>query len=306
MNSGLGDHWSQRLDMIRSLPLVTAAIAAISLPAYAADYWEDSKPGYAWDETYEDDLDVEIGLRYWYSMGAHNMTVMGGNYSQSDSSHILEGNLRVDDHASNFYGKVLLGYSAVITGTYTTPAGGPIATQSGRLAYVGGDIGVVPSIGDSFGVGGFAGYMFWNDSPDMGRVNYAGGSLPNDLNYHVVRLGVAAKAEVGPVELWAEAAAVPYANLSGTYGALSPPLLPGETQTSAGTISSPWLYGAMGEVMARFHPTEHWTIGVGGRAWYLTGQADVRFTSTLGNWVTKTTNFSTLRYGLLGEVTYKF
>lgn len=295
--------------MIRTLPLIAVALAttAFTVPVFAVDYG-DFKPGYGWDDSFEDQLQIELGIRYWYSMGAHNMSVMGGTYTESDTGHILELNGRVDDHGSDFYGRAFVGYSAVIMSTYTTPSGGPTTSASGRVAYVGGDIGAMPisNADDTMQAGAFAGYMFWNDSPDMGRVNYNTGSQPNDLNYNVVRLGVAAKAELGPVDLWAEAAAVPYANLNGTYGALAPALLPGETQTSAGSISSGWLYGAMGEVMARFHPAENWTIGVGGRAWYLTGQADVSFTSTLGNWVAKTTSFSTMRYGLLAEVGYRF
>ena len=294
--------------MIRSLPFVALLLGTVWVPAQAADYFNGFKPGYAWDDTsFEDQIDIEIGLRYWYSMGAHNMSVMGGTYTQSDTSHILEGMLRIDDHGSDFYAKAIVGYSAVINSTYTTPAGGPFTSQSGKVGYIGGDIGAMPMTdeNDKMQFGGFAGYMYWNDSPDMGRVNYAGGSLPNDVYYNMVRLGVAAKADLGPVDLWAEVAAVPYAGVAGTYGALSPPLFPGEIQTSAGTISG-WLYGAQGELMARFHPTERWTIGLGGRAWYLTGQADVRFTSSLGSWVTKTTNYSTFRYGLLGEVSYRF
>ena len=57
------------------------------------------------------------------------------------------------------------------------------------------------------------------------------------------------------------------------------------------------------------HPTENWTVGVGGRAWYLSGNADVRFSTDAGggtNWITKTTDFSTLRYGLMAEATYRF
>ena len=44
----------------------------------------------------------------------------------------------------------------------------------------------------------------------------------------------------------------------------------------------------------------------GGRAWYLTGQADFTYSSTANNWITKTQQYSTFRYGLLGEVSYKF
>lgn len=290
--------------MSRLLPLLAIALAGTTVPVAAADYLDDFRGGYEWDAP-EDELDFEVGLRYWYSMGAHRMSVLGGNYTSDDTSHILEGHLRIDDHGTDFYAKGFAGWAAVINTTYSGPTVPPTASQSGQIYYAGGDIGWMPLSGDNFGLGAFAGYQYWNDSPDMGRVNYQSGSQPNDLRYQMVRLGVAAKADFGMFDLAAEVAAIPYANLGGTYGALSPPLFPGEVLTSPGTVSG-WLYGATGEVMARFHPTENWTIGAGARAWYLTGQADVRFSTSFGNWVTKTTQFSTLRYGLLGEITYRF
>ena len=296
--------------MIRFLPLIgLAATALVSAPAAAADYnWADDCCGDfrgAYPEQFEDELDIELGVRYWYSMGAHRMTVGGGNYTSDDTSHILEGHLRIDDNTTDFYVKGNIGYSAVINTTYSGPMTPATASQSGRIFYGGGDVGWLGVGSEAFRAGAFAGYQYWEDSPDMGRVNYSTGSQPNSLIYNVIRLGVAAKADFDMFDISAEVAAIPYANLTGTYGALNPPLNPGETLTSTGSISG-WLYGAGGEVMARFHPTENWTIGLGGRAWYLTGQADVRFTTDQGNWVTKTTNYSTMRYGLLGEVSYSF
>jgi hypothetical protein len=129
----------------------------------------------------------------------------------------------------------------------------------------------------------------------------------------MIRLGLAGRAQLGDMfDVTAEAAVIPYALLGGTYGALTVPAGPGQVQGSPGTVSG-WLYGAAGEVMARFHPAENWTIGIGGRAWYLQGQAEVAFDTrdpvtpaNTTHWVTKSTQFSTLRFGLLGEITYRF
>lgn len=307
--------------MSRAEVLSAAMVLLLAGPAMAADWADDDwgvpvlrgpvanepRDWAGWGDE-ADPLTFEFGVRYWYSWGAHRMTVLGGNYSADDNSHILEGHLRIDDDSSDVYVKGIAGYSAVINANYSTPTVVAGNSQSGRILYAGADIGYVPLGEGGTSFGGFAGYQFWNDSPDMGRVNFIGGSQQNDINYHMIRLGLAGRLDLGGIaDISAEVAAIPYAPVWGTYGAFDGSAAPG-TQSSAGTLDG-WLYGAAGEVMARFHPHENWTIGVGGRAWYLTGQADVRFsTNDAGgtNWTTKTTQFSTFRYGLLGEVTYRF
>lgn len=303
------------------LPLV-AVVAVSASPGLAADWFNDFRPAYEddWALPADDPISIELGARYWYSWGSHRMEVGGDSYATDDTSHILEAHLRVDDASSDFYAKGLAGYSAVINSDYSTPTtGGTWNSQSGTIHYLGGDIGWMPVGNDEVKFGGFLGYQYWNDSPDMGRENFleasgAGNSLPNNLEYHMLRVGLAGRAELGDrFDLTAEVAAVPYTILNGTYGALAAPgIPPGYVPGSPGNVSG-WLYGAGGEVMARFHPTENWTIGLGGRAWYLTGQADVTFDtrdpanpSDGVHWITKTENFSTLRYGLLGEITYRF
>ena len=153
----------------------------------------------------------------------------------------------------------------------------------------------------------------------MGRENFVtssggGDSDPNKIEYHMLRLGFTSKARLGDhFELEAEVAAVPYSMVQGTYGAyVLPAGVAHDSLGSAGALSG-WLYGASAEVMARFRPDKNWSIGIGGRAWYLTGQADFTFNNRDSgtpadsvNYITKTQQFSTFRYGLLGEVSYKF
>ncbi len=309
--------------MSRLLSSIGALLAiGVAVPAVAADWSDGFRPGYSddWPVDYDDPIEFELGTRYWYSLGAHRMTVMGGDYATDDVSHILEGHLRIDDKSSDFYAKSLIGYSAVINSNYSTPTtGGTLESQSGTIYYAGADIGYTPVGTADFKFGGFLGYQYWNDSPDMGRENYvnsAGGgdSWPNNLEYQMIRLGLAGRAELGDsFDITAEAAVIPYAKLDGTYGALAVPAVPGGFEPGSSGHVSGWLYGAAGEVMARFHPTDNWTIGLGGRAWYLTGQADVTFdTREIGSpgnqvhWITKTTDFSNFRYGLLGEISYRF
>lgn len=299
-----------------SAGLMLVALAAV--PAAAADWQEDFRGSYVddWALPADDPISIEMGARYWYSFGSHRMEVVGDSYASDDVSHIVEAHLRIDDHSSGFYTKGIAGYSAVINNSYSTPTSAG-TSQSGAIYYLGGDLGYTPFGTEDFKFGGFVGYQYWNDSPDMGRESFmtsggGGDSRPNNLEYQMWRLGLVGRAELGDMfDITAEVAAIPYAPVGGTYGALDA-TVPGDVQGSAGAVSG-WLYGGAAEVMARFHPAENWTIGLGGRAWYLTGQADVTFDTrdplapaTATHWITKTTNFSTLRYGLLAELTYKF
>jgi hypothetical protein len=241
-------------------------------------------------------------------MGAHDMQVIGDTYSSRDTSHIVEAVARVDEPATGWYGKAIGGYAAVISNDFTTPSGSD-HLNSGEIRYFGGDVGWRALGNESLSSGGFLGYQYWNDSPDMGRENFTGGlqSVPNKIEYHMLRLGLTTKAAFGEhFELEGEIAAIPYAMIQGQYGAFVHPAYGGgATPASPGNLSG-WLYGASAEVMARFRPDKNWSIGVGGRAWYLTGEADFRFSSTADSFITKTQQFSTFRYGLLGEVSYKF
>ncbi|RYE82754.1 MAG: hypothetical protein EOP19_15455 [Hyphomicrobiales bacterium] len=291
----------------------------LASPVVAADWqWqqEDFRDSYPEDWKLEEDnpIAVELGVRYWYSMGQHDMSVAGGNYSSRDTSHIVEGVLRVDEPATGWYGKGFGGYSAVISNDFSTPAGSG-HLDSGEVRYYGADIGWRALGNETLSGGGFAGYQYWNDSPDMGRQNFTGptggDSKPNKIEYHMLRLGLTTKANLGDMfDIEAEVAAVPYAMVQGQYGAfVHPAYVPPGGPGSPGTLSG-WLYGASAEVMARFRPDKNWSIGLGGRAWYLTGQADFTFSENSGgtqtNYITKTQQYSTFRYGLLGEVSYRF
>ncbi len=313
------------------LAALTASLALCALPqaAVSADFpegnWPDGMRGsYTWtDAAPESVLGFEVGLRYFYSVGQHRMTLSGGDdYAEDDKSHILEAHVRVDDRSTDTYFKARAGYSLVVNSDYATPAtgGATVSATGGHIAYAGADIGYLP-----FGVpearfGGVAGYAYMNEAPFMGRISYAtaggGDSDVNNLNIHALKLGLAGRSQLGPFTVDAEAAAIPYAWLTGTYGSFSVANFnDGGTiyqQGSAGSIDGS-LYGASGEVMLGFQPTENLSINFGGRASYLTGTANVNFTAReVGNttnaqdYIVGTTNLSFLRYGLLAGVSGKF
>jgi len=310
--------------LVSSLALSCAALF-VAAPALAADY-PDLRGAYSngWDGEQTDGLEpiaFEAGIRYWYSKGGQDLSVAGGNYSARDTNQILEGHIRIDDKSTSTYLKGMAGYGALLDGTYDAPGqGSGLVMHGGKLAYAVADLGYTPWGSDSVRFGAFAGYQYWNDSPDMGRINFVsptgGNSELNDFGIHALRLGITAHADLtDQIDLNVEAAIIPYAYVEGTYGAFyqTPFSYRGVNyqQGSAGKITGN-LFGATAEAMVGFKPTDNITMRVGGRAWYVEGKPRMEYSSTeIGNqsnevhWVQEAL-FSSFRYGALAELTYKF
>ncbi len=302
-----------------------------SSPAFSAEIlsndFTDLRGSYPveWDMSDNGDpLDFEFGVRYFYSIGSSAMTVNGGDYSSSDKSHIVELHGRIDDNSTSTYLKAWGGYSAVIEGTYSTPAtGGGVTMNGGKVAYVGADFGYMPFGNGDFQLGGFVGYQYYSDNPDMGRQNYvtvsgASESEVNNSEIHELRLGGVINADLGDkLDINIEGALIPYAAISGTYGAFSLPNFvdSGITyeQGSAGILSGS-LYGASAEAMLGLHATDNLTIRVGARAHYLTGNSatmeyiarEVGNPSNEQRYISNISGLELFRYGGLVEITGRF
>ena len=229
--------------------LVTAGTAA------AADYPDpfgsgtDLRSGFgdsADNSDTNDPIKMELGLRYWYSWGAQSFSVNSGltgdhgTMNESDQSQMVEGHFRVDDNSTKTYVKGIGGMSFKIGGTSTDSAGG-IAVSDGHIGYAGADIGY-SWLGDgkNTSFGPFAGYMYWNDSPNTyhdnyttaasasdisfnpvnGQTSFGGDSKPNNIELNMLRLGFSGKAQLGQYfDISGEVAAVPYAKVAGILGA---------------------------------------------------------------------------------------
>jgi hypothetical protein len=305
--------------MTRSLSGALAIVALFGVvPATAADYNEFAplRPAYPNDwETGEDNpLRFEAGLRYWYSLGEQSIDVGPETYSAEDTSHILEGHFRIDDDFTSTFLKGQAGYAIATTGEYNSTAlTGSEDFEGGQIGYAGADFGWTPLGNETVKLGALIGYQFLRESPDRDRLDVA--SI-DGLNIHALRLGVTARAEISPMfDIEAEAAVIPYAYASGSTAEY-----PFDTQTMQGievnrtqTDLTGALYGASGQVMFGFRPTENIAIRVGGRAWMLTGES-----STQQRWWEAATpesylyenealeGLSLLRYGALAELTGRF
>ncbi len=337
---------------------VGLATLMLAAPTLGADYQagnfdsgEGLRSGFAsdWDNTDTGSpLSFELGVRYWYSWGAQSFSVGPYSLTESDQSHSVEGHFRIDDASTKTYVKGLAGLSFKIDGT----GGGNSAltgtdVTDGHIFHAGGDIGY-SWLGDAksnASFGPMVGYMHWNDSPNIGRQNFTVGSAPSDFTYdsaadpgeriigpedskeddveiNALRLGFSGKVNLGTsFDVSGELAAVPYAKIHGTLGAFGVTVADdgsvSRIQSSAADIDG-WGYGAMGEVMVGFHPTQNLVLRLGGRAWYLQGRSDTTFNTiavtdtdpvtVIGSqrYISTANPWSLFRYGLLTELTYSF
>ncbi|AEQ50918.1 hypothetical protein [Pelagibacterium halotolerans] len=301
--------------------------AAAGGQAIAADWGVQPdpvfKPAYPVDMMpYEDSLDFEAGIRYFYGMGGQRTNIVGNQYSVDDASHFIELHGRIDDHSTDTFLTANLGYAAVIDGNFETPwSGGSVSTDSGEIAYAGADFGYTPFKNEGMGLGAFVGYQYLNESPDMGRASFltAGGggdSTANQLEVHALRLGVAGRAEFNDAfDVTVNAAAIPYASLTGTYGAFNglDVIDPGApyVRGNAATISG-HLYGGALDAMVGFKPTENLAIRAGARGYYLTGPTEIYYearnsgdpSDVQGFWASGTTEL--FRWGPVIELTGTF
>ena len=351
--------------MLRSSTSLLAMLLAMTAPALAADWGqEDYAPAFRDAYSIEpkdwtalgdgaDPLTFEWGLRYWYSMGSQTVSNYAGDFDATDTSHSLEGHLRINDAFTNTYAKGVAGYAFSMSGDYDDPFGSG-SILDGQLGYAGADLGYNLLSGQGAGFGPFAGYLYWNNSPRTTRGNFTTAnssadigfdsgtgetfvpidSVDNRIDVHALRLGVQGKADFGMFDITAEAAVVPYAKVGGIIGADSVATtyhLSGNIASikSSETTFDGWGYGAMGEAFVGFHPTENLSVRLGGRAWYLQGTADATYSvATIGeptdsdpvnppnydtapsfsetHYIETANPFSMLRYGLLGEITYRF
>ncbi len=318
--------------MSREFLTTALAVSLLTSPAFGADIFgaqDDSsflRDSYSsdWDMSDNGDpLDFEIGIRYFYSIGSSKLTVNGGDYSSEDKSSIVELHARIDDNSTDTYLKANVGYAALIEGTYETPEFlGAQDMGVGSIGYVGADFGYMPLGNNDIRFGGFVGYKYSADNPSMGRSSFitnsgGGDSKENMVETNALRLGAVARAELGDkVDINIEAAVIPYAHLSGTYGAFSvPDFVSGGTnftQGSEGSLSGN-LYGAEAEVLLGFHATDDITLRVGGRISYLTGDASMSYTAreignpiNAQNYIAPVSGLEFLRYGALVELTGRF
>lgn len=305
--------------MLRPLhSIVALAALCAAAPVLAADanlMFPDMRPAYpnSWEESPENPLRFEAGLRYWYALGEQNAQLGGENFNTKDRSHILEAHFRIDDASTDSFLKGQAGYAVAIDGEHLTNVGVPTNFTGGQVGYAGADFGWTPFGNETVRFGFITGYQFMRESPDRARFDV---QSIDGLNIHALRLGVSGRAEINDMfDIEAEIAAVPYAFASGSTAEIpsANTVVQGITVNRSNFTATGALYGATGQLMVGVHPTENLTFRFGGRASVLTGPSSMRFKQ----WNAATPNsyiysdallngFSLVRYGVVAEVTGRF
>ncbi|MFD1252686.1 MULTISPECIES: hypothetical protein [Devosia] len=346
--------------MMRSVSTTLLVLLTTTAPAWAADYLTpgpDLRPSYPtqWEMGEDSGLHIEAGVRYWYSFGAQKHQI--GPYTQTmdTKTHAGEVFVRVDDRPTRSYLEASGAYGVAHEGTYTTNGGPAVNLPAARLGYGAADFGWLPFGTDQASFGFVTGYHYTYDSPDTGRANYTtaksssdiawsnatglwsvgADSKTNDFHVHGLKLGVAGRIDMGMFDITGEAAATPYAWVSGTAGSAqvgpNGPFAGGpfgatSLQASPAAING-FGYGASGKLMFGLKPTENLAVRFGGRASYLQGAYDVTWdqatithptanpsappafsapTLAKQGIISNNNPFSMLRYGLLVEVSGRF
>jgi hypothetical protein len=274
----------------------TASVFSADYPILRPSY----EPG--WEVNSEESLRFEAGLRYWYAWSKHEHELPGRSESIDSTSHIGEAFARVEDDYTRSYVEAYGGYGIAHDGTYNINGGSNLDLPAVRLGYVGADFAWLAFGNEAGGVGPVVGYQYTNDSPDTGRRDFTTAqtssditwsdstglwsvgedSEVNNLDIHGLKLGVAGKFDAGMFDITGELTSTPYAWVNGTYGAYGVDTFTNGTQTfqqASATSINGFGYGVGGKAMIGFHPTENFTVRVGGRASYLQGAYDTTFDS---------------------------
>lgn len=302
--------------LFSALAMAAPFVATSALAADSYQNFGPLRPTYptSWENAEANPLRFEAGLRYWYALGEQTIETGGQTYSADDRSHILEGHFRIDDDYTSSFVKGQAGYAIATDGEYTSSAlSGESEFSGGQIGYAGADFGWTPLGNDNIRVGGLVGYQFLRESPDRNRLDVA---HIDGLNIHAMRLGVTAHADLNDwVDFDLEGVIIPYAYASGSTAEVPSDdrIVQGVTVNRSRTDLSGALYGASGQAMLGFHPTENLTLRIGGRAWLLTGSTS----ATTRQWEASTPDtylydsdevgdLTLIRYGALAELTGRF
>ncbi|WDR02807.1 hypothetical protein PSQ19_00785 [Devosia algicola] len=330
---------------MRSIKIAVVAALVVGTPALAADFPEapDLRPAFGemFSDSGQGPVRFEFGTRYWYSWGKQEagFTAPGigdVNLAVDDRTHIGELHGKITDLSTQTYVNAIAGLGFSTSGTYNiAPASSGNIGPNSSIGYAGADFGWLPfgNMDGGVAIGGLVGYQYWKDAPDIGQGTYAAsfdaggnpasyGTAKDDFDIHALRLGVKMQADLSDqFDVQAEVAAVPYAWVTGSLGGsgsspfMFPALGGAKVYERAPTTLSGHGYGAMGELMFGFHPTENLTLRLGGRAWYVQGDLEANFKSNtvVGPAVIQNadmnlkSNYARIfRYGALFELTGRF
>jgi len=227
-----------------------------------------------------------IGLRYWYSKSDFQFEVRDQNtYELRDSSsHSAELVFEIEDSLYNSFARATVGIGRTLGGDVTLFGVNAGSADDSTLGYVTVDGGwELYDFGNQTSLKGFVGYHFLRDR----IVVDSGLPLTGDAYWNLMRVGVGIEGNASDKVSWAvDFAGIPFGGI--------------DVQNFDSLFDGGYTYGFQTDAMLDFALAENFTLGVGGRYWWL--KSDFESNALVGVDV----NGSYQRYGLLVEGKYNF
>ena len=278
---------------------------------------------------------LELGGRYFFSTGRTKKNLFIPDGSAEISRLTYSG---LDAHSGELFyrgdfsfGAFLKGYAGLgdVTGgrlkdedfePFIVPASATLSDQKGgHISYVSVDLGYDFLTRQSYRLGAFAGYHYYNERLNAFGCTQVGAnpficvpSLPgsiigitNDDTWHSVRLGLAADVLFGDqLKLNADAAYLPYMWLTGQDDHW---LRIGSDFAGPIPESGTGHNGYQLETVLTYQATPGFSIGVGGRYWHLQTSAAAHFEiAAIGGGAPQPIKIKTDRYGGFVQAAFKF
>jgi opacity protein-like surface antigen len=273
---------------------------------------------------------TDIGTRYWYSSGRFQKvlfdpfvtTQMNSRLTYSNlTASTLEGFTRIE-HMSGVFVKGYFGIGDLTSGHLNDedfpPALVPYsntlsAQKNGRLLYASADIGYDFWMTPVAKAGAFVGYHYYNQRENAVGCNQIAGNpavcFPGQVpagqltiteteHWNSLRVGLAGEFMLTPqLKISGDAAYLPYVRFNGSDNHWLRPNINPLPEQGHGT-------GVQLEAILSYLVTNQFTIGVGGRYWYM--RAPSGTTQFPGGFPPSPETFRTERYGAFAQAAYKF
>jgi hypothetical protein len=247
------------------------------------------------------------------------------------TSSALEGFGRADTPFGGYI-KAYAGFSGLKSGTLNdedfppgiSPYSNTLSQQdSGKLSYGALDVGQTVAQNDRVRASVFVGYGFLNEkvsafgcsqiasNPDIcaPALDPTLLAITEDARWQFIRLGLLAEFRViDRLNFSAEVAWLPYAQITSTdthwlrLGSASGDIAGPIPESGDGS-------GVQIEALLSYAVTDRFTLGVGGRYWYMETHGSTDFESVIVGFtspVAQPLNFTTFRYGGFGQAQYRF
>lgn len=281
------------------------------------------------------EVEIEIGLRYWYSKGKSQKSLYdsGGSLLISrltwtgQAGQSGEGYFNIADahfFVKGYFGGGFFGRGGNLQDEDFPPVIAPYSStdsdaKNGRMRYASGDIGYYLLDTQSAKLGGFVGYHYNFEKMDaLGCTQAATNpaicvpAIPNSVlaltqenRWHAIRLGAAGQVYLLPnLKLSGDAAWLPYARITGA----DTHWLRIGTDFNGPTAEAGHGHGMQFEGVLSYIFENGVTLGIGARYWKMevpNGTAHFE-DSVIGGAVPQVEKMKTERYGTFVQLGYKF